>query len=238
MIRTILARPGLARFAAALMLFALLAMPASMASAELILSQLVIELGPGSKSRADLEVWNNSGERAYVAVEPSEIVNAGRRDEQRQAEPDPERRGLLVSPSRMILEPGQRKLVRFAAMSPLNDRERVYRVTVKPVVGALQSEESGLKLLVGYDVLVLARPVEIRPNLVASRSGASLTFRNDGNASLELVDGKQCDASGKSCTMLPGKRLYSGAEWTQLLTSSTPVEYTILSKGRSVRKVY
>ena len=229
---------AMSRLRFALILLAVLAIPAASVRAELVLSQIVIELGGASQRRADLEVWNNSDERAYVAVEPSEIVNAGQPGETRQAEPDPEKRGLLVSPTRMILEPGQRRLVRFAAMAARTDRERVYRVTVKPVAGALSAEETGLKLLVGYDVLVLARPAEIRPNLSATRSEGRLTFRNDGNASLELVDGKQCEPGGGTCTELPGKRLYAGAQWVLPLRSSAPVDYTIISNGRSSRKTY
>ena len=131
------------------------------ARAELVLSQLVVDLAKPSNARADIEVWNNSDERSYVVAEPSEIVNAGTSGEQRRTERDPEHRGLLVSPARMILEPGQRKLIRLAAIGPRAPSERVYRVTVKPVAGELSSSETGLKLLVGYDVLVLLRPPEI-----------------------------------------------------------------------------
>jgi P pilus assembly chaperone PapD len=223
---------------AVLVMVAGLAAPATAVRAELILSKLVIDLGTASKRRDDIEVWNNSDERAYVVVDPSEILNPGKADEIRHAEPDPEKRGLLVSPARMILEPGQRKLVRVAAIGPSQERERVYRVTVKPVAGELSSKESGLKLLFGYDVLVLLRPGESRPNVTADRSGSSLTFRNDGNASLELVDGKQCAPSGKDCVDLPGRRLYAGAAWTQELKSTFPVEYTIISNGDSVRKKF
>lgn len=211
--------------------------PLSAAHAELVLSQLVVELSADRKSRDDIEVWNDSPERAYVAAEPSEILNPGQRLEARRQEADPEKRGLLVSPARMILEPGQRRLVRVAALSPDRLRERVYRVTIKPVAGALASEQSGLKILVGYDVLVLVRPTDPRPQLVAKRSGNILTFRNEGNSSLELVDGRQCEAGGK-CVELPGKRLYAGAEWSQQLRSSSPVEYRVVIAGGSARRTF
>lgn len=212
--------------------------PLSKARAELVLSQLVVELHPGAKLREDVEVWNSAPERAYVAVEPSEILNAGLPDEQRTDEPDPERRGLLVAPARMILEPGQRKLIRVAAIGADSNRERVYRVTVKPVAGELSSEKSGLKILVGYDLLVLVRPSDSRPNLLASRLGDSLDFRNAGNASVELVDGRQCQADGKNCVQLPGKRLYSGSQWSVRLRSGLAAEYTVISEGRSVRQKF
>ena len=211
---------------------------ASTANAELVLSQLVVDLGAGQGSRADIEIWNNSKERAYVAVDPNEILNAGSAQERRVAEIDPERRGLLVSPNRLILEPGQRRLVRFAPVGARGLRERVYRVTVKPVAGKLEAESSGLKLLIGYDVLVLLRPATVRPAIIASRSGNRLTLRNDGNASVELIDGKQCSASKTNCVDLPGKRLYAGAEWVQDLKSSASVEYTVAAGGRSVRQSF
>lgn len=222
---------------AALML-ASIGLPASPAHAELVLSQLIVNLGIASKERDDIEIWNNSDERAYVVAEPSEILAPGTAAESRRVEPDPEKRGLLVSPARLILEPGQRKLVRVAAIGPRQDRERVYRITVKPVVGGISSAETGLKLLIGYDVLVLVKPTNNRPNLSANRSGNSLIFKNDGNASLELVDGKQCDPTGKNCTDLPGKRLYAGAQWMQQLKSSSPVEYSIVSNGQSARRKF
>ena len=220
----------------ALAAFAAIAMSAS-ADAEIVLSQLVVDLGGKGNGPADIEVWNPSGERAYVASEPSEIVDAGKPNEQRRSEADPERRGLLVSPNRMILEPGQRRLIRLAPIGPRGQTERVYRVTVKPVAGELESENSGLKLLIGYDVLVLLRPPEVRPDLLAVRSGNRLTIRNRGNASVELIDGKQC-ATETSCVELPGKRLYAGAEWSQELKSAAPVQYSVVSGGESVRTTF
>lgn len=209
----------------------------SLAHAELALSHLVVQLQPGQKAREDIEVANNSAERAYVVVEPSEIVNAGMAGERRHQEQDPERRGLLVTPARMILEPGQRKLVRVSTLLPAAAEERVYRVTVKPVAGELQSTSGGLKILVGYDVLVLVRPSKPQTDVRSERVGNDLKLRNLGNASVELVNGRQC-SQPKSCKELPGKRLYPGAEWVQNLNSSGLVEYTVISSDESVRSTF
>jgi P pilus assembly chaperone PapD len=213
------------------LLFAALAaalLPSS-AQAELVLSQLVVELHPGKVSRQDIEVWNNDTERAYVAVEPRQIVQPGQPAEKRMEDPDPEKLGLLVSPVRMVLEPGQRKLLRFADILPPSERERVYRVTVKPVVGALTSNQSGLKVLVGYDALVLVRPAKPLEGVSAVRTGRKLTWRNDGNISVELTEGKQCDTAGMNCIDLPGKRLYAGASWSVDLKSDAPADYSVRS---------
>jgi P pilus assembly chaperone PapD len=210
-----------------LLMFAGILGPARPAEAEILLSQLVVEIAPGNHVRSDIEVWNNDSERAYVSAEPREILDPGTPSESRREDPDPERLGLLVSPSRMILDPGQRRLLRIAAIAPSSDRERVYRVTVKPVVGELSAPGSGLKLLIGYDVLVLVRPRDMKPHVSGTRSGGRLVLRNDGNVSVELVDGKMCNPAGRSCSDLPGSRLYAGAEKTVDITPGSQVQYKL-----------
>jgi P pilus assembly chaperone PapD len=212
-----------------------LVQPISAARAGIVLSELIVDLQPGRYNRDDVEIWNNGAERTYVAVEPREILDAGKPGESAFEAPDPEKLGLLVAPARMILEPGQRKLMRIARLASSGDRERVYRVTVKPVAGPLASDTSGLKLLVGYDVLVLARPAAPRPSLTGQRSGNRLTLRNDGNVSVELTQGRQCDGPD-SCRDLPGKRLYAGAEWTETLPGGGAVEYLVRSPERQERR--
>jgi P pilus assembly chaperone PapD len=215
----------------------LLLLPSS-ANADLVLSELVVELQPGKHMREDLEVWNDGPERSFVAIEPREIINAGSPDQSDRQDHDPAKLGLLVGPSRMILEPGQRKLVRIASLSGSADREHVYRVTVKPVVGGIQSDDSGLKLLVGYDVLVLVRPAQPLASVSASRNGRKVTFSNSGNVSVELVNGRQCQSGQAQCAELPGKRLYPGASWSVDLQSDSPAEYTLKSPGRMDRRQF
>lgn len=213
-------------------------MVATPAAAELVLSELIVELQPAKQVRRDIEIWNNSPDRSFVAIEPREIVHPALPDEHGRADPDPEKLGLLVSPARMILEPRQRKIIRIASLSTDGEREHVYRVTVRPVAGEVDSEDSGLKILVGYDLLVLVRPVQPSPDVSANRTGRKLTFSNSGNVSVEVINGHQCDENKAHCADLPGKRLYPGASWTVELNSDLPAEYTLKSPGRSERRVY
>ncbi len=117
----------------------------------------------------------------------------------------------------------------MAVIGYANERERVYRVTVKPVTGEVTSSENGLKLLVGYDLLVLVRPNVIKAGVNVARAGRNLTLTNNGNSSVELADGKQCDENGKNCQALPSKRLYAGAAWEQPLPQSTAGQYRVRS---------
>lgn len=211
---------------------------ASPAHGEIVLSELIVDLQPGKQMRDDVEVWNDSSDRAFVAVEPREILDASLASQKSRTDPDPESLGLLASPARMVLEPGQRKLIRLAALGAATDHERVYRVTVKPVAGPLQSDASGLKILLGYDVLVLVRPLHPVADVVGTRKGRTLLFQNRGNVSVEIVDGRQCGAQAQGCTSLPGKRLYPAATWTVELPSDKPADYTLKSPGRSDRRSY
>lgn len=198
---------------------------ATPAAAELVLSQVIVDLQPDKPPREDIEVWNDGEERMYVAAEPFEIVGAGTPDEERVAATDPEGSGILVSPQRLVLEPGERRIIRVAAIGERSANDRVYRVAIKPVAGPISAETSALKVLIGYDALVLVRPAEPKPALAATRDGRSLVLRNTGNTAQELFDGRQCDASGADCRDLPAKRLYPGATWAQSLPLGTPVTY-------------
>lgn len=211
---------------------------AAPAHADLVLSELIVELQPGKVLRDDVEVWNNSRERSYVSVEPREIIDPSLPSQSDHKDPDPEKLGLLVEPARMILEPGQRRLVRIAALTANTEREHVYRVTVRPVLGPVRSDESGLKVVVGYDVLVLVRPAQPLARVTATRAGRKLTFNNSGNVSVEVIDGRQCAAAHSQCADLPGKRLYPGASWTVDLPSDLPAEYTLKSPGRRDHATY
>ena len=46
----------------------LAAVPFSPANAQIVLSNLIVELMPGKESRQDIEVLNSGADRAYVAV--------------------------------------------------------------------------------------------------------------------------------------------------------------------------
>ncbi|WP_380785320.1 hypothetical protein [Sphingomonas sp. R86521] len=202
-------------------------MLAGPASADLVLSQMVVDLPPGAPPRVDVEASNTGSERIYVVADPAEIVDPGKPGERRVASPDPAVLGLLVTPQRMILEPGERKLIRIAAIAPRTMHERIYRVTIKPVAGDVVAQTTALKLLVGYDVLVMVRPSVLDGTVNGIRSSTSIALTNAGTTNVELYEGKQCDSSGKDCRALPPKRLYSGATWSQTVDPARPVEYRI-----------
>jgi P pilus assembly chaperone PapD len=211
-----------------------LAMPAP-ASAEMVLSQVIVDLEPGEAPRDDIEVLNSGSERMYVLVEPFEVIGAGTPEERRVRIDDPSQGGLLVSPQRIVLAPGERRAIRVALTEGRPARERVYRVAIKPVAGQLVSDVNAVKVMVGYDVLVLARPEQALGGLSGERIGQRLVIRNEGNASQEIFEGRQCDQDGGDCRALPAKRLYSGASWEQTLPFDTPATYAAAQGSKVVK---
>lgn len=203
------------------------------ADAGIVLSQAVVDITPKAPLAQDIEVWNDGNDVAYVVAQPFEIVSPGLPDEKRQPVEDPSVGGLLVTPQKMILQPGERKLVRIAAVTPRGGSDRVWRVTIKPVAGPVTAPESALKLLLGYDVLVIARPETLRSDVVGERSGSTLTLRNTGNTNVELYDGKLCPPGGVACAAMPSKRLYPGQAWAQPLAGAGAVTYRVATGADS-----
>ena len=217
MTRTTLSRAGLA-LAATLGL-------AGWAHAEMVLSQVIVDLLPNKPPRDDIEVFNDGPDRMYVAADPFEILHPGTAQEQRVPASDPEQSGILVSPQKLVLAPGEHRTIRVAAVGERPTSDRIYRVSIRPVAGPVSASETALKVLVGYDALVLVRPAQFTGDVTGERKGTSLTLTNAGNTAQELFDGQQCDPAGKNCRPLPAKRLYPGQAWQQTLPFATPVAY-------------
>lgn len=215
---------------AAACVIAALAVPAD---AEMVLSQVIVDFLPEEPAHEDIEVWNSGQERMYVAAEPFRIVNPGTPQEDRQAISLEQDDALLVSPRRLVLEPGERRVIRIAAMADRAMTDAVYRVAVRPVAGPIAADTHALKVLVGYDVLVLLRPVEAREGLEVDRRGKALRLRNTGNTAAELFDGRQCAPDGQDCRALPSRRLYPGAQWDLTLPHGTVVTYRVATGGKS-----
>ena len=125
---------------------ALLAATVVPAQAEMVLSQVIVDMQPGKPSHDDIEVWNDGPERMYVVAESAQIQSPGTPAERRVRIADPALSGLLVTPQRMVLEPGQRRIIRVAALLPRDLSERIYRITVKPVAGPVTARWKSTRL--------------------------------------------------------------------------------------------
>lgn len=193
----------------------------SAAWANLSIDRLWVEFPNGQPGRSDVVIRNDSEERYYVTVTVAEIRAPGTEQEERVAVADPEALGLLVTPNRLVLEPGALRSIRLVSLNETLTEDRVYRVLISPQLGALQVDETVepdtqgivMKLMAAYDVLVVAKPSEARANLVAERTSTEVVLRNDGNTSILIAEGQVCPAGvteGDSCRAIDAKRMYAG----------------------------
>ncbi len=196
-------------------------------SAAMQLSNVIIHFEPGEPARQDVEITNTGADPLYVDIQPSLVLSPGTAQEDRSVIKDPRRAGLLVTPNKLIVPPNATKAVRLVKLSG-GAQEKVYRIVAKPVASGVEAEQSGLKVMIGYEILAIVYPNDMTPKVEVRRDGKQLHVRNMGNANVLFREGFQCAAENmplEECEPLPGKRVYPGNEWTLDLPADLPVTY-------------
>ena len=220
------------------LLFTFLWLLSASALAGISVNKAVIEFIPGQSTRTDITVRNDGDEQAFVQVEVFEIINPGTPDEKRVQHTNPKEMGLIVSPAKMALPSGGIKMVRMVNFNSPLDKERIYRVKVVPVVGELFAEENGIKMLVGYELLVMVRPVKSEPLINAQRKGKKLFVTNKGNTNVLMFNGRQCRSETDCNEDLPAKRMYPGNTWEFNLPIDAPVDFSLQGTDMSNTPVH
>lgn len=215
------------------------------AYANMVLSNAIVHFEEGSPARQDVEISNAGTEPLYVQIEPHLVRNPGTDHEERVLIKNPREHGLLVTPSRMVLAPGTAKSMRLVKLAmpsdPEQTEERIYRISARPVVGELSAEQTGLKVLIGYEVLAIVYPKSAEPELVVERKGTSLTAHNKGNTNVLLQEGFQCETPDQpleDCAPVRGKRMYPGLSWTVELSRDLPVRFFQSVGTRNYVEIY
>jgi P pilus assembly chaperone PapD len=201
----------------------------SPAHAEFIISSAILEFTTEGPRQQDIELISRTpNSNDYVVSDVSEILNPDSPTENRQLLEDPAAGGLLVTPDKTILPGGSRKLLRFVLLRTQDEQEHIYRVTVKPVIKGIDanSNKLGLKVLVGYEVLVIVRPALIASGYTASRHGKTVTIINTGNTNLVFQNGRQC-VEIEICKAPPTARIYPGHSVIIELPQDRPVIYSV-----------
>lgn len=234
-----LARRGLAmRRAAALCAFVLLAWSGP-AGAEMQLDRSILLFDADARPTQDVEVRNTGEETLYLATEILLVSEPGTEAEARTPVTDPDAAGVLVTPARAVLPPGGRQLLRVVLLEDPAETDRIYRINVRPVVPPLEADQSAVKVVVAYQLLVIQRPLDPEPDLRWVRDGRTIVFRNEGNSNVLLYNGRQCvdAASENDCVDVPGaRRLYAGNVWTLELPRDAPVEMTAAIGNSNARR--
>jgi len=216
-------------------------MLAAPALAGMTLDRSIIHFQPGQAERIDVSVNNRGGEPLYVETKVFEVMAPGTDEEVlRPVVQDPDM-ALLVSPNRLVIPPGRTKLLRVVNLAGNTDAERVFRVNVKPVPPPAAIEKSGIRLFVGYQLLVFLAPADPAPQLLSRREPGQVIFDNAGNVNILLHSGLQCppdadpEVAAEACTRFPGNRLYPGESWALETPLESPVEFTVSTGERNSR---
>lgn len=211
----------------------------SAAGAAMVIDRAVIEFPVGEPPRQDVLVGNPDEEPLFVDVQVLEVSRPGTEQEEREVVKDPEAIGLIASPRRLMVPAGSRRLVRLVNLKGHGDTERVYRVNLKPAAGPVESQSMGVRVLVGYQLLVFVEPEESRVELEVNRQGKVLHLHNTGNVNVRVFQGQQCPAESSSeddCVEVKGRRLYPGNQVSLDLPYDAPVEFSVMAGDRSSRR--
>ena len=151
---------------------------------------------PADKSpRQDVVIGNPGDEPLFVDVGILTVSEPGTDREQRVPVKDPDAAPLIATPRRLMVPPAGSRRVRLVNLEGHGDTEQVYRVDLKPVAPPEQMDTTGVRVLVGYQLLVFVAPAESRVDLTGQRDGKSLTLTNNGNVNVLLHEGEQCPPS-------------------------------------------
>lgn len=217
-------------------IFFVFALP-SQVQAQISVSRLIIDIGPDSE-REDIVVGNIGEEVAYVEIEISEYLNPVTPEEIVVERASPRELGILASPNRMILQPGEKAILRLAVIERPDDIDRVFKITVTPVVGEIESSENAIKFVYAYGLVIILRPDEPQPAVTVARDGRMLSAVNSGNTMVQFGFGVQCDAAGANCVDIANKRVYPNSTWEYELAYDTPVTFKVKTMDEVVETTY
>lgn len=186
------------------------------ASAQISVSRSVVEFSQSEKVQ-DIEVFNAGDHKVYLDMTAAEIINPESEDPTRVELTDPRNAPLLVTPRQLLVPAGERRRLRIILREQAEEKDRVFRLSVKPYSGPVSIEPSGndkkasaIKVLVGYDLLLLSRPAKLNAGVSVTRGDTDIEFRNTGNTNVLLRKIEQCNQEGLECVELPPNRLYAG----------------------------
>ena len=194
------------------------------AFAEISLNQVVVDFNEKGVRHKDVIVSNRGGNREFVEVTIERVIDPGLPTERREAVKNGLDAGIIISPRKLVIPPGEKKAVRFIDRHSNRNAEHVYRAVVKPVAPPASSEGIKVKVVIAYGVLVIVRPDNPDVNVAGTRNGNTLVLKNEGNTSVMILEGEQCKAA--DCKQVTGERLYAGGTQTIELPFPQPIQMT------------
>ena len=185
----------------------------------------------------DITVENADNVVEYAAVTPLYFQNMGASS--MKSVPfdglNPQSFGLMVSPTKLALQPNTARKIRVVNLINNVPQDRVYTLTVSNINPATElvatdhGSNAQLKMSYGYNIRVFVLPANPLPVVSAKRNGLNVTITNTGNSYISLRSGQLCNTSGRDCKPLSHELdyhvLYAGNSWSYTLPTAGVVKY-------------
>lgn len=223
-----------------LVCLALLAGLNAPAHANLRLSRFFIEAEQNARPQ-EVFVSNEGNETLYVKVEVEEVIDPQAEQPETRTGLTPEELGILVSPQRLVINPGEDKRIRVVTLDA-PEEDRFFKVTVTPVVGDIESNTAiGVKLMIAYGIWVFARPEDAKPEIVAEVQDRDLILENIGGTHGEVRSIEFCPeivTPDSGCSTLEGFRMMLGKTYTRSFEGPGRVSVSSMFKGEISENAY
>ena len=189
-------------------------------SNQILLDNVIVNFDNNNKTKEDIFVRNISEKDTYVKIIVTEIINAGKENQEKIEHKNPKKSGIFVTPNKLILTPkgeiNDHQAIRIANINKELKEDRIYRIQVLPVINDFEKKEKGMgvKMLMGYEILTLIQPNNPIMKYDYEIKNKQLIFNNTGNSNILLHNGEQCDSNNENCKKIKDKRVYAGTSFT------------------------
>lgn len=213
-------------------------------NAEMMVNRIVVEFQPDGSNREDVEITNRGDEPMFIDVRLLNVSKPGVSEVHKQVL-NAQEVGFIVTPNKMVIPGKGKKVLRLVNLNPDKSKDKVFRVDLIPVAKNFKPDVSGVRILVGYQLLVLVPPEKIIENLDVKREGGQLVFDNQSNTYALVSMIRQCERVKEDletppvCTEeYPGKRVYAGGKWLVDLQKKGAAEVVVKVGGQNKKLVF
>lgn len=217
------------------------------AHAQIVVRDVIRHMLPTQRPIENAKVTNTSKEQILRAnIEVQESTRTADYDEKLSPSED-----FIIAPKSMILRPEEERIARLVLRKPPEEKtERYYRINFRPSIpraeelrelGVTQSEidriQAKVNLISGTGIFITIAPQEINPKLTHERDATGITFKNEGNVSIDMRSRRDVCFTDNNCVDLPSKRLYPGQSWRYEVAGEHEFVYyyNIYDKNRSLQ---
>lgn len=204
-------------------------------SAQISVTPLFLQFSKNTKPFQDFSVTNRGKKKAYVDIAARILENPGAENEKEVSYKNPKQLGLIVSPQKLIIAPGQSRAIRVSSIIPPGNAERNYRISVvpkknfsikKPVAKGKMGAQ--VNILIGYELTVRVAPKNPTLDYSITRQGDKLLIKNTGNITFIINKRKYCGGTDP-CKEKANIRAYPGVTELVPFPAGMTVWYNIKS---------